>query len=83
MHYQVTLKNNLLNKWAEFNPASQCIAAVKQIEWNCIHHGGNYYVLLFLLAETEIFAIIIVALSKTNKKFLHSQQGISFKFFMF
>lgn len=30
VHYQVTLKTNLINKWTEFNPALQCVAALKQ-----------------------------------------------------
>lgn len=45
-------------EWTEFNPVEQYGAALKLIRQNCIHHGGNYYVVLFLSTKTEIFAFI-------------------------
>lgn len=70
--------NKYYMQWAEFNPAVPYVVALKWTGWNCIRHGGNYCVLLFPSAKTEIFAFIMVILSETNEEFhTHSKIFLS------
>lgn len=87
VHYQVTVKTNLINRWTEFNPALQCVAALEQSGTASIMGGTTVSFYLSLLGLKYLLLLWLHSLKQVKGFYIHSKVFLSnfscFKYFSY